>query len=475
MALRRQVPEQYATWEDPIMGVNLFDSEEDLKPGEARLMQNCVFRSGVRMRTGTSLLTPAQVSSGQHVFGGHKYYFGGANPQKIRLAAYGSHISKFADDGTETLLTSTNAEANTYFTTWTITDKVYISNGSDVLQSYDGSNLIDVSGTAIPTARARVCPVLDRLLAITTNGIERTDPRDPTIWSNNSSWATFRPSQVGLFTAIHPFTLRGTDTLYSGAFAFQANAYYLITGSDYGSDVTSATASTGEDSSIQILDPLVGTSSPNSVVTVPGIGIFWFTTDLNVYWVPEGQLHGKYVGDKIRSNGTTTGIESTNKASLENVWMEYFDRYLILGVPTGGNTYADTQFWLDLYQFTRADQTIQPTAVWYGPMTGQTVGKVWREDQQGELRLMGGEGNDNTGVFIYNLLDPSRFADAVGTSDTDIVMTYQTYFKDFSAFSREKYIRSLNFELTNVAGTPTVTLEDLDETIISSVNIEAVT
>lgn len=475
MALRGQVSERRATWADPVLGINLFNSEEDLKSGEARLMTNCVYRSGIRMRNGNTRITSSAVAASLRVRGGHRYYYGGSTPQKKRLIAYGTKVSVISDVGGETVLTSgmTN-DLDTYFRTWTITDKVYIANGTDTLRSYDGTTFATVTGTAIPVARARPAPILDRLFAITTNGIERTNPRVDNVWSTNSSWATFRPSQVGLFTALHPFTLRGTDTIYTGALAFQANAYYLITGTDFGSDVTSGTASTGENGSIQLLDPNVGTSSPDSVVTIPGVGIFWFTSDLNVYWVPEGSLRGQYVGDKIRSTGSTTGIESTNKSALSQVQMEYFDRYLILSVPTGSNTYPDTQFWLDLYEVTRADKERTVTAVWYGPMTGQTVGRLWREDQQGELTLRGGEGNPTTGVFVYNMMEPGRFRDAVGTSDNNMSMTYQTPFEDFGSFSREKYIRSVDLELRNFSGTPTVDLLDLDGTIISGVSIAAV-
>lgn len=472
MALRRQVPERFATWEDPTRGINLHVSEEDLQPGEAALMTNCVYRAGTRMRNGNGRITPTSLASNFRVRGGHKFYYGGASPAKKRLIAYDTKISVISDIGGETVLTSgMTGDKDTYFTTWTITDRVYISNGTDVLRTYDGTTFSTASGTNIPIPRARVAPILDRLFAITTNGIERTNPLVHTTWSSNSSWATFRPSQVGLFTALHPFTLRGTDTLYTGGLAFQAHAYYLITGTDFGSDVTAGAASAGEDSSIQLLDPGVGTSSPDSVVTVPGVGIFWFTTDLNVYWVPEGSLKGFYVGDKLRSNGGTTGIEATNKAQLSQVWMTYSDRYLILGVPTGSNTYPNIQFWLDLYEFTRADKTQQETAVWYGPMTGQTIGRAWREDQQGELLLVGGEGNPSTGVFVYSMNNFGAFTDAIGTVDTAITMAYQPYFKDLGAFSREKYIRSVNLELRNFAGTPTLDLYDLDGTIISGVSI----
>lgn len=472
MALRNQIPEHDAIWHDPTSGVDLFSSEEDIREGSARLMANCVYRAGIRMRNGSSRITPAALAASFRVRGGHRFYYGGATPQKKRLIAYSTKISEVSDVGVETVLTTGMAsDKDTYFTTWPITDKVYISNTSDVLRSYDGTTFATVTGTAIPSPRARVAQVVDRLLAITANGIERSDPRSDSVWSSNSSWATFRPSQVGLFTAIHPFSLRGTDTIYTGAFAFQAHAYYLITGTDFGSPVTAGTASAGEDSAIQLLDSNVGTSSPNSVVTVPGVGIFWFTSDLNVYWVPEGQLQGKFVGDKIRSNGSTRGIESTNKAQLAEVQMTYYDRYLILSIPTLNSTYPDTQYWLDLYEFTRADKTREDTAIWYGPMTGQTVGRFWREDQQGELTLRGGEGNPTTGVFVYNMVEPQLFTDAIGLTDTDITMQYQTYFKDFGTFSREKYLRSLNFVIRNFAGSPTVSLLDLDRTIVSGVPI----
>jgi hypothetical protein len=427
------------------------------------------------MRNGSSRITPTALAASFRIRGGHRFYYGGSTPLKKRLIAYDTKISVVSDVGVETVLTSgMTSDQDTYFTTWSITDKVYVSNSADVLRSYDGTTFATVTGTAIPTPRARVAPILDRLFAITSDGIERSDARDDSVWSTNSSWATFRPSQVGLFTAIHPFTMTGSDTFYTGGLAFQANAYYLITGTDFGSDVTSATASNGEDGSIRMLDPNVGTSSPGSVVTVPGVGIFWFTSDLNVYWIPEGQLHGKYVGDKLRSNGSTSGIEFTNKAQLSQVQMTFFDRFLILTIPTGNTTYPSTQFWLDLYEFTRADKTREDTAIWYGPMTGQTVGRFWREDQQGELTLRGGEGNPSTGIFVYNMDEPQLFTDAVGLTDTAITMIYQTYFKDFGAFSREKYLRSLNFLIRNFEGSPTVSLLDIDRTIVSGVAIEEI-
>src|SRR5437867_11989389 len=47
-------------------------------------------------------------------------------------------------------------------------------------------------------------------------------------------WATFRPSRPGLFTALYPYTLRGIDTIYPGAFAFQLMRIISLMGSTSG-------------------------------------------------------------------------------------------------------------------------------------------------------------------------------------------------------------------------------------------------
>ena len=469
--LRNQISESAASYAEPVLGVHLRDSEENLKDGEARLMQNCEFYGGVRIRRGSQRITPASLGS-YRVLGGTKFYYGGSNPQSKRLVAYNNRISVISDTGAETILTSgMTAGFDTYFKTWSIQDSVYVSNSIDTLRKYDGTTFSTVAGTNIPVPRSAVIPVVDRLLCITTNGVERTSPRVDTTWSANSSWATLRPQSPGLFTALHPYTLRGTDTLYSGAIAFQERAHYLITGTDYGTDASAGTASVGEDASIQLLDPIVGTNSPDSICTVPGIGMFWFTPDLNVYWLPEGTLQGRFVGDKIQSTVSTPGIESTYTGALKQVWMAYFDHMLVLGIPLGTNTYASTQWWMDM----RALRN-QPDRgpVWYGPMTGQTVGRVWVENQQGDNRLVGGEGNAGTGCYLYQIRVPNRFTDAVGITDTAITMAYQTPFKSFGIPSREKYVQAVHMDLNSFSGTATLDLLDLDGTLASGLPVVAV-
>lgn len=473
MALRRQVSERAAKYALPWMGVNLRSAEIDLRDGEARLMQNCFYDGGVSVRTGSNRLHTATLGASLRIRGGHKFYYGGASPTSKRLIAYGTKISTLSDAGIETVLTSgmTN-DLDTHFATWSIPDKVYISNPTDVLRSYDGTTFATVTGTAIPVARTAVVPVLDRLLAVTTNGIERTDPRTQSVWSFNSSWATFRPSKVGLFTALAPFTVRGTDTLYPGAIAMQANAYYLITGTDFGTDVTAAAASAGHDASIRLLDATVGTSSPYSVAAVPGVGLFWVTSDLNVYLLPEGSLTGRYVGDKLQSFGTTPGLESLNKAAIGQVTMTYFDRKLWLGYPTGSNTFCSRYWWMDVRRFMERPD-LGP--VWYGPMTGPTTSRFWAELQNGDNRLIAGDGNPTTGAFVYEMLYAGRYTDAVGTADNSIVMALQTYFNDSGYPSRNKYLRAVHLDLSTFTGSATVDILDLDGVVATGLPVVAVT
>ncbi len=470
MALRRQYSETQSTYADPILGVHLRESEENLREGEARLMANCEYYGGVRIRRGSQRINSEGTTNA--IQGGGIHYFGGPTPQKARLVIFGDVFYTSADDGTfGGLYTATTPGRQTYFVTWSITDNCYISNGADPILFYNGTFINPVVGTNIPIARASVVPILDRLMAITTNGIERSNPRNETAWSQDSSWATFRPSRPGLFTALHPYNLRGTDTFYSGAIALQERAYYLITGTNYGDDVTALTAPLEEDGSIQLIDPTVGTASPRSVCTVPGIGMFWFTADLNVFWLPEGSLAGRYVGDRIQSTVATPGLESTYTGALEHVWMEYFDHMLCLGIPTGLNQYTTTQWWMDMRSL-RDHPDRGP--VWYGPMTGQSLACTWVENQQGDNRMMAGEGDINRGSFIYQIRVPSRFTDAQGITDTPITMTYQTNFKSMGSPSREKYVQAIQYDLNSFAGTATVDLLDLDGTLASGLPIDEV-
>ena len=472
MALRNRLPDELAQYPDPIKGVNLASSPEDLEPGEAQLLTNCYFWNGVRTREGSSRINSSSLGA-YRILGGHKYYY--ATSSSKRLIAFNNRISVLSDGGSETNLTAAmTADKETSFTTWSITDKVYTCNGTDKLFEYDGTTWQSVDSlggaVAVPNACKKVIPVLDRLLAITSGGlIERTNARVAHIWSSGSSWATFRPSLVGPFVGLQPHTLRSSQgDLFPGAIACQANAMYMITGTNYGSDVTAVSASAGEDSSIKLIDPRIGTSSPNSLCTVPGVGLFGVSSDLNVWFLPYGSASPIIIGDKIRSTGDTDGLESANVSHIDKIFMTYFDRKLILGFPVGSDAYCSKFFWLDIRAFTDL-KDLGP--VWTGPHYGFYTNHMWVENQNGERSLVSGEGNSTNGAFVYRMLQDSVFTDAVGTSDNNVAFDYYTYFKDFGASSQEKYVQAIQLDMNNYTGSPTLSLYDLTGAIASNLPI----
>jgi len=579
MSLRGRIPDAESLYADPVLGVNLHKSEEDLQPGESSNMTNMIHYGRTQGRQGMTRITATQVAASYRVRAGHKYY---SNPVsgavKKRLIAYNTFVSTISDAGTEAKIWSTlTTDLKVDFNTWSITDSEYICNGTDDLLVYDGTIVGPVGATNIrstvyrwisspaqanefycelaaggdpnvanvfadpsatggiyvggtgatagtvgslaagewdwgnndtlgfntiyvrlsdnsdPDAQAsgyiwlqlgatvpgvttspaasQTIGVLDRLFAITPNGIERTDPRDPTVWSVDSSWATFRPSQSGTFKAMRPHVFANTDGApTSGAIAATESAYYFFTGTDFGdAPVSAASPPTGENSSIIYVDA-VGAYGPKSMTTVPGLGTFWLTPTKNVFFVPQGRVNGTFVGTRIVNTGgsSTTGLEDIEVTLGTEAWLVYSEPYLMLGyVPTGG-TYVSRQYWLDLNKF-RQDQRIP---IWYGPMTGQTLGAVWSESAQQDNATVAGESNPTTGVFVYNVQVPVTYSDSVGTADNAIACELATYVKSGGAPSREKLVQGIEVEMTTTSGIATADIADLSGTILSAIPLE---
>jgi hypothetical protein len=434
-------------------------------------MRNMEFIDGLRSRLGSVPLTPSSLGSAR-ITGGHKFYY--STGLSKRLVSYGTKIVVLDDLGAETVLTSSmTTGADVHFEPWKITDKVYVANGVDKLFEYDGSTWQSVDSLGgsqnVPNGCKMVKPILDRLMALTLDGfIERSDPRVANKWSSNSSWATFRPMMGGPFTAIHPHTLRSTQgDLYPGLLATQANSLYMITGTNFGADVAAGTASTGEDGAIKLIDPRIGTSSPYSICTVPGVGVFGVSSDLNVWWLPFGEASPRIIGDKIRANptaggGATTGLEKANIAQVGQIWMQYFDRRLILGFPTGSDTHCSVYFYLDMKSFVEHPQR---GPVWSGPHTGFNVNRCWTEVQFSENALLGGEGNDATGAYVYRLMQDVDH-DMVGSEEIELSCDYKTFWHHFNAPSREKYMPGIQFH-GQYDTPPLISLHDLDSTIVT--------
>ena len=140
----------------------------------------------------------------------------------------------------------------------------------------------------------------------------------------------------------------------------------------------------------------------------------------------------------------------------------------MVGIPLGSNTYPTVQYWMDMKaMMDRPDKG----PVWYGPMTTQSLSRVWVGNQQGDNILFGGEGDPANGAFVYQLRVPGRFTDAQGTADLPIQMRYQTPFKAFGSPSREKYIQAVHLDMNSYSGQATLDILDLDGTLAEGVPI----
>src|SRR5689334_5613534 len=128
--LSSRIPDKYSEVEMPIHGVNLRDPQHLLAPGECAVLQNAYFDGAVKPIPGTSRLTGSALQASFSVRGGHRFYKNDGT--KKRLIAYGTRISELSDAGAESILTTTaSSDRQTLFSTWPITNRVYIANGLD--------------------------------------------------------------------------------------------------------------------------------------------------------------------------------------------------------------------------------------------------------------------------------------------------------------------------------------------------------
>ena len=397
--LRRQFPDALAEVRIPSGGVNLRTPPQELLPIEALALSHWIVQDGLRPLPGVRRLTPTPLATASQITGGAKILWAsGAASQ--RLVTYGSSLARLDDAGSASVITSSfTAHTRCGIVHWPITDTVYFSTGTMPLSAYDGATWGVLSGTNIPTPKVNsIVPVADRLLCIGEHGIERTNARTATVWSANSAWATLRPMLGGPFTALVPYSLRTTGFIADGALAFQARAVYLISGSDYGTDVAAASPSSGEDVSIRLVDGTIGTVSPFGVCSVPGIGLFWITADAQIYHLPDGQTTGYYVSHPLRH--PTDGLGAIVHAALPYATLTYFDQWLIVRVPGTPSPWTTIEWWGDLRQILARDGQL----AWYGPHLHASWSVLWTELHDGAPALLAGEGDPAIGAYVYRAM-----------------------------------------------------------------------
>ena len=486
--IRGRLPDDVATYPDPTRGVNLRKSLEDLDPGESELQQNCYWDSDIRKRFGAARWTT--VSLGMSIpSGGHKAYYESTG---IRMVAFGTNVVQVSDAGVLSTMTSTlTGGTNTFFTDWSITDRSYLVNGVDELRYIDSNATITtLSGTNIPATPTMIVPFSDRLFAIQGNVVIPTDPRTDTVWASiGSAWSSYRgiggsgnPTAI----AIHSSTGYPTDP-QSQLLIFQRNTVTALIGTNFGSNVTAGSPPTDWDAALVLLDPRIGTSSPYSVCNVPGIGTFWFTSERNIAWLPIGSSVPRLIGNSLYSyRAQILGINDASMGALSQVLMQYHDLKLKLYLPVQGQSYTSVQYWLDMRPLMEnlASVLVQPSenfpACWSGPHLGQSIGRVWIENQSTDPeRLMGAEGNALNGLMVYELNPLGYYKDDVGpdlsplgaATSNDIAMHYKSFFHPFGAPGYQKYLYDLLIDSSGYINFATVTVNDLHATLTSGYDI----
>lgn len=474
--LRRRLSDKKAEFVDPVLGVNLRDSLEDLQPGEAERMTNCFYDGGTRKRYGSSRITTTSRGAFRGR-GGIRVY--PLLAVKFRLVAFDINVVTVSDAGAVGTVTFTlTSDQDTFFANWSITDKTYVCNKSNVLGQISAAQVFTtVTGVNIPSSPTMALPFLDRLFAIQGDGVWSTDPRTDATWSPNSStWAIYRPSAgTGVPTAIHLHSFSGaTNSPRAQLLIFQESSLTTLIGQDFGSDVTLATPPTTWDASMTLLSPDIGTLSPASLVTVPGVGTFWFTQDANVGWLPFFTSIPKLIGDKLFSNRQAiSGLNNVNFSQLSQVRMVYHDRKLKLFLPVGSNAYSTIQYWLDLRQLQNVAVLSDTSKVsWSGPHTGQSLSAVWVESAGADNNaLYACEGNTTVGLYVYRLDDLAVYTDVVGTTTVAVEQDYRSYYHDFGAPAYEKWIPDVRFDFSGRGQHATVALNDLHGNSVSGLLI----
>lgn len=477
MGLRNRLPDTLAVYPDPIRGVNYRTSLEDLAPGQAERMKNCFWDGGIRMRYGTTRLTASSLGA----FGGRggiKFYQ--VDGTSRRFVAYSTRISQISNTGVETILTSAlTSDADVHFTPWSILDQCYVANNSNVLGAASSAYLA-VTGTNIPASPVMVKPMVDRLLAVQSGYVVWTNARVDTVWSpTTSSWAAIRPvGGAGGVTAIHPHSLTGQQgDPTTQMLVFQSGAVSALTGTDFGTSVIAATASTGFDVAVTLLDPKAGCLSPYGITTVPGIGTFWFTPIGNIAWLPFFEARVRYVGDALFSRRSDiSGLNNVNQNALGQVIMVYHDQKLKVAIPLASDTYTTVQYWLDMRPLFEALVSAgRPEGLpiaWNGPHEGQSIRRWWAEDQAGDNdRLYALEGNSARGFYVYRLDDNTVYNDKQGVSQANVIYDYQTFYHDFGAPGYEKYISRYSVDAVGRLAAASVGIYDLHGDTISNLSI----
>ena len=434
------------------LGVNLYKNLLELRPDECIKAQNLIWENGMVKRGGQSLLTTTEVVASKRILGLHRFYRSNGTKQTIAVAdTLGKY---FTSPSTWTSLGITQTTGlQTLMTTWGALDKVYITNGTDVMKSWSGSAAASITiADGVPT---QVLPYQDRLLTIIDGDLTWSASYDDT----GASWETIANCGVRPDTRLYGMTYHSVTSSEAGYEAMVllagANGMYLFAGTDLRVPYTIG------DYTIYPLAIDVGCESPRTMVWTPK-GTFWLGVDKKIYMLPFGSVTPIPVGTKLSSNNVDIeGIEKIPDSEIQNACATYHNGYYKIAFSRFGQTTNDVQWWLDvnrLYQ--DEDGHFGP---WYGPMVGQAVSCFANMNGPGDIgQLLAGEATAKG--YVYLLGDKTVYGDIDPTTAIAQTMRteYQTYMNPLGSTSLRSDVHKIELEILNVVGNVYVEFHDFD-------------
>lgn len=385
----------------------------NLTAGQLLTCQNLYWRSGLQKRKGMIKLSTNRISTTDALRALHRFYRVGDTAQL--LAASGAIIAQYDSIATtwSAIKTGLNTDADTFFTSYSPTEKVLIANGFDTPMVWDGTTMSDY--TVAPAGAKQFIVHRERVFTyISGLTISYSDNLDPDTWSAAS---LILASDDPNITAMIKHTQNTADTsVVSQLLIFTDNTTWVLAGNDFVSL---------DDVFLQEISGQIGTSSPNTVVKTPnGVVFFGRQNGRNNVFLVIGEGLGARIipiGDNIRQ-----ALAEVPSSALDEATATYYDGYYRLIVRPAGQIANTREWWL------RMDNISQNNISWFGPMK-RDIGlrSIVNLSGSGDNNIIYGGGE--TG-FLYWL--ERSFDDDSTTIDVKL----QTAFDDYGFPSQEKTI-----------------------------------
>jgi len=414
-------------------GLNLFTRDTMLKKNESPEAYNvwATGKNSIKKRPGVMKLCTI---AGVNKIDGLGSYYSGAT-HKLLAAAGGKMYT--VETGTAVEVVGSPTTAGT-FTTEKRTDfcqaggKLYIANGTDSIRAYDGTNIVNVTGSIV----AAYLIFYKGCLWATGN---------PTAGNETRLYRSGNDTYIGNFTnstanaiATDVYISKSDGQYLKGFFKHQD---YLYTVKERSLWRTSVGTDAYQLITNEMIDPARGCDSHHSIDTVDND---------NFMFNEQGIFATGYepnILDQIRTNVVSLRIDpdlkQIQKSRLENVEGIYYDNHYYLSYTSGGGTGNDV---IKVYDRQRLGWWEFQIAI-----AGQFVGAncfAEYKDSDGQTRLYFGSPIDGS-IYYFDDTIKQDYGYAILTD-------YKTGKMSFDDLSQEKFFLDCLIYFGKTPGTPTI-------------------